>query len=453
MRPNLDLTQVPFSRAGSYLALSLRDTDEERPWEQRPSDALYLRTLHGDRETDRIFRIEVLAPNGEPVPFTIDAGGGVFFLQSGNDTLECCLTGDNGLRVFGRRLGLRLTLVRVGAYGNAQPCDGEGRWLVNAWPARLFCRLTSIWGHLVVDAPPENVLRARHVIADFLPTVVSNDFDALIETFAIEPDVALSSLSFIKEREASARSFWTSLFAQPPVPDDLRPTGELAAYVQWSAIVAPSGHLRRPAMLMSKNHMANVWSWDHCFNALALVSHAPELAWDQFLIPFDHQDAAGALPDSVNDATVVRGFTKPPIHGWALRGLIERDVKGYLTAERLAAVYEPLARWTRWWLRFRDQDADGIPQYNHGNDSGWDNATPFDVGFPVESPDLCAYLVLQMDMLADLARRQGKTDDAEQWTRDADALLGASDCPFLARRPLRRATLRKPCRGPSRRER
>ena len=55
-------------------------------------------------------------------------------------------------------------------------------------------------------------------------------------------------------------------------------------------MVAAAGHLRRPAMYMSKNAMASIWSWDNCFNALALVPHQPELAWDQLMVMVDLQD-------------------------------------------------------------------------------------------------------------------------------------------------------------------
>ena len=69
----------------------------------------------------------------------------------------------------------------------------------------------------------------------------------------------------------------------------------LAAYVLWSATVA-GGFLQPPSVLMSKHWMDKVWSWDHCFNALALAAGEPELALDQFLTPFDHQDAAARCP-------------------------------------------------------------------------------------------------------------------------------------------------------------
>ena len=107
--------------------------------------------------------------------------------------------------------------------------------------------------------------------------------------------------------------------AVAPWPADHAPAAELAAYVLWSATVRPAGYLRRPAVLMSKHWMDKVWSWDHCFNALALAPGLPDLAWDQFQLPFDHQDETGALPDSVTHSEVLYNFVKPPIHGWALR--------------------------------------------------------------------------------------------------------------------------------------
>lgn len=74
-----------------------------------------------------------------------------------------------------------------------------------------------------------------------------------------------------------------------------------------------------------------------------------------------------------------------------------------------------LERWTNWWLRYRDDDGDGLPQYNHGNDSGWDNATCFSVGMPVEGPDLATFLILQMEEIAFLKKSLGELTEAERW--------------------------------------
>jgi glycogen debranching enzyme len=205
------------------------------------------------------------------------------------------------------------------------------------------------------------------------------------------------------------------------VPERYAEAREIAAYIDWSCVVAPSGHLTRPAMYMSKNWMTGIWSWDHCFNALAIAHEDPALAWDQFMIMFDNQDRYGALPDRLDDKLAIWNFCKPPIHGWTLRHLMR--VSDWITVDRLREAYEPLCRWTEWWFTCRDDDGDGVPQYHHGNDSGWDNCTAFMVGPPVEGADLSAFLVIQMDVLSEVAQVLGRTQESKAWKAEADALL------------------------------
>jgi glycogen debranching enzyme len=94
-----------------------------------------------------------------------------------------------------------------------------------------------------------------------------------------------------------------------------------------------------------------------------------------------------------------------------------------MTDERLAEIYPLVGNLTNFWLTCRDDDGDGICQYNHGNDSGWDNSTIFAAGCPVESPDLAAWLILQMDWLASASSRLGYDDQAEHWRSRAEATL------------------------------
>jgi glycogen debranching enzyme len=193
--------------------------------------------------------------------------------------------------------------------------------------------------------------------------------------------------------------------------------------VLWSATVEPAGFLTRPAVLMSKHWMDKVWSWDHCFNALALAAGRPRLAWDQYRLVFDHQDATGALPDSVTHSEVLYNFVKPPIHGWTL-GTLRRTAHDS-RPEQLAETYDRLARWTRYWLEYRRAPGSELPHYQHGNDSGWDNATVFDQARVVEGADLAAFLVLQLRELAGLAALTGRKDDAATWSTQADHMLHA----------------------------
>ncbi|KUM79158.1 amylo-alpha-1,6-glucosidase [Streptomyces curacoi] len=212
--------------------------------------------------------------------------------------------------------------------------------------------------------------------------------------------------------------------AVAPWRSSATPAAELAAYVVWSATVRPAGLVTRPAVLMSKHWMDKVWSWDHCFNALALAPGRPDLARDQFALPFDHQDDSGALPDSVTHSEVLHNFVKPPIHGWAF-GHLRRRLPTALGQDELAEVYDRLRRWTDFWLTARRAPGAELAHYQHGNDSGWDNATTFDPERVVVTADLAAFLVLQLRELADLARELNRPDEARRWARAAEEMRTA----------------------------
>ncbi|TGU73329.1 hypothetical protein EN829_064955, partial [Mesorhizobium sp. M00.F.Ca.ET.186.01.1.1] len=100
--------------------------------------------------------------------------------------------------------------------------------------------------------------------------------------------------------------------------DGLAEARELAAYITWSCVVRPEGYLPRPAMYMSKNWMTNIWSWDHCFNAMAMTRWNLPLAWDQLMVFIDRQDESGVFPDFINDRYALWNCFKLPIHGWTL---------------------------------------------------------------------------------------------------------------------------------------
>ncbi|MDH6611735.1 hypothetical protein M2164_007370 [Streptomyces sp. SAI-208] len=225
--------------------------------------------------------------------------------------------------------------------------------------------------------------------------------------------------AFGKVVEAARNAFADFVDTVAPWRSGDTPAAELAAYVLWSATVSPAGLVTRPGVLMSKHWMDKVWSWDHCFNALALAPGCPELAWDQFQLPFDHQDGSGALPDSVTHSEVLRNFVKPPIHGWAF-GHLRRRLPTPPGRAELAGTYDRLERWTEFWLTARRAPGAALPHYQHGNDSGWDNATTFDPERVVVTADLAAFLTLQLRELADLATQLERPADAVRWTRAAE---------------------------------
>jgi len=249
-------------------------------------------------------------------------------------------------------------------------------------------------------------------------------WEIAIEEYETARPPCRAEASFDQVAVAARAAFDAFVDTVAPWRSPETPAAELAAYVLWSATVAPGGFVTRPAVLMSKHWMDKIWSWDHCFNAIALAAGEPELAWHQFQLPFDHQDPAGALPDSVTHSEILYNFVKPPIHGWAF-GHLRRRLSRPLDREQLAGAYERMARWTEFWLARRRAPGHELPHYQHGNDSGWDNATTFDGDRVLETADLAAFLVMQLRELAVLAAELGDPAAAVRWSNTAESLRDA----------------------------
>ena len=201
------------------------------------------------------------------------------------------------------------------------------------------------------------------------------------------------------------------------------PAATLAAYVLWSATVRPLGFLTRETVLMSKHWMDKVWSWDHCFNALALANSHPELALDQFLVvvrPSSRDRCAAGLDHPLRGPLQLRQAPDPRVGvRTATPTPVRPDPEGspgevYHAARSL----DPLL------ARSSPRAGSVLPFYEHGNDSGWDNSTVFDLDRLIESPDLAAFLILQLDQLASLAQEVDPQSEAA-WRAESAALATA----------------------------
>lgn len=247
---------------------------------------------------------------------------------------------------------------------------------------------------------PENGRPIEFTLMDVMP-----EWDGTLPKKTFEESVA--------ERRAEFRSFLSKV---PSVGKQYARTREKAARLLWSSIVAPRGYFIRDMMLMSKNWMNNVWGWDHVFNAVCMAGGDMDIAWDQFICPFDRQKPTGQIPDSVGDGALVYAFTKPPVHGWGFRRMMRN---GKIDEKRLREAYAKLALQVEWWLGYRDRDGNGLAEYDHGNDSGWDNSTAFLMLPPTETTELQSYLAVQMDVLSEIAGKLGKKEDALKWRKRA----------------------------------
>ena len=224
---------------------------------------------------------------------------------------------------------------------------------------------------------------------------------------------------------AAQQEFNAFLAKMPSLPKQYKESGQLATYVLWSCIIDKGGNYKRPAMLMSKNWMHYIWSWDHCFNAMACAYGLPEMAWDNYFTVFDAMDAEGRLPDVLGYARLDMSVLKAPIHGWTLKKM-QKEMQ--LTDSQLQQAYVTLKRWTNYWFIHRDSNKNGVPEYIQSNDC-WDNGSEFNIkGNPNyianrESAILSAYLITQTDQLHDLALKLGKKDEVVEWKKKSAHLL------------------------------
>jgi hypothetical protein len=407
-----DLALVPFSRFGSYMAISQLAQGRDHP------PGLYLRSVCNGFKQTPVLRIEMFGKDGKELQFTSTASPAKVTLIADGGVVEIVFATPDAVRIRSKGAHVRLTPAFRGGIEAFRYGDSD-TWRINAPKTRHKYLIRPLSGTLSLGGAWDGK-RSNGVVVNVAPgdggvcEVVIDEYES-----AWEPKEFVPTL---KESQAEVEKEWEAFLSKmPSVPEKYATARELASYVDWSCTVAPRGVLTRRAMYMSKNWMCAVWSWDHCFNAMALAEGHPELAWDQFMLMFDLQHEQGALPDMVDDVKPLWAYCKPPIHGWTLARLMATN-EWFAAKKRLTEVYAPLCKWTEWWLTYRDPDGTGLCEYHHGNDSGWDNSTAFMAGVPLVGPDLAAFLVIQMELLSDIAGKVGKTKDSSEWKNRAAAM-------------------------------
>ncbi|MGJ6967509.1 amylo-alpha-1,6-glucosidase [Streptosporangium sp. G11] len=404
--PVFSLQEIPFSFRGSWFGFS-----------PVIGENTYAQDVHLVSHQTGMHPILRLVPTADSV---VTATPHQLTWDCAPGRIDLAYENTDTVRVRGRGVDLRLLAADPvltpfsGPYFFQDPRDGSAVFTVYQTGRRY--RVTLLAGRITEH------LGAQELGTTERGVVVTGDRDAweiAIEEFETARPPYTSEYGFEQVVGAARRDYEEYLDTVAPWRDDRTPAAELAVYVLWSATVRTAGFVTRPAVLMSKHWMDKVWSWDHCFNAIALAEGLPALAWDQFRLPFDHQEATGALPDSITHSEILYNFVKPPIHGWVLRHLPPTP------GEERADIYRLLERWTTFWLTARRVPGHELAHYQHGNDSGWDNATTFAPERVVETADLASFLILQMRTLARLATELSLPGEAARWSQAADRMREA----------------------------
>ena len=418
--PSFDIREIPFSYHGSWFGIS--------PVTAQGATKDDLHLVSHQTGMHAVLALRPLTAEGARADTRVEACASTLTWLHESGRVDLVYETPDTVRLRGDALGLRIDAVAAdltpfgGTYLYRDPTAGA--YVFTSYETGRRYRVSAIRGALATSRGTQALGTAERSI-EIAPEPGARSWEIAIEEYQAARPPYTAPATFEKTVESASAAFSAFRDAVAPWRSEHTSAADLAAYVLWSATVEPAGFLTRPAVLMSKHWMDKVWSWDHCFNALALAVGDPALAWDQFQLVFDHQDGSGVLPDSITHSEVLYNFVKPPVHGWALSALRGPRALGDLTGEHLAEAYRRLAHWTRYWLDFRRAPGSELPHYHHGNDSGWDNATVFDGARVVESADLAAFLILQMRELAALAPLVGRADEADGWNTRAHRMLTA----------------------------
>lgn len=172
-----------------------------------------------------------------------------------------------------------------------------------------------------------------------------------------------------------------------------------------------------------------VYLWDSAFIAQVWKWWDPDVAFDVLNAVIQGRNGA-RLQHFVSEFAESK-FTQPPLIAWSLARLADAaEPRRYRVW--VEASYPALAAYHQ-WLRTNRGLENGLYAWAHAYESGVENAPRFGTRDErrlrdtrsVGAPDLCAYMILDCEALAHLARTLGREAEATQYEREADELRDA----------------------------
>ncbi len=413
---------LAFTRRGAYFGIYVSPSALKRSTMAYQTSRLYIGTRRGNipdppNNGNDLFRI---APcyQGEKVGFAVHTSAEELTLTTAYGKIRICFADPSLMMIRGEN-GLGLKLEK-----NMPPHDSMRRRKGKAWEANFRRRcslvLNPLKGDLDVKADWEWESFSTPLVRAAVQPDENGGFLLAVDESMYSGTVRQEYPSYEKAL-ADVKADWESFLAlQPELPE--YPEGRrLAAYVTWSHLVDPSGLIKRPSIFMINSTIGS--SWQMCFNAVTLKNDLP-LAIELMLNQLDMQAPNGQLPDFYDDARGVYNAFKPPIQGWALEILMEQhDFSTDVPRDKLIYMYEGYVKWAEWFMKYRDDDQDGIPQYEHGDESGNDDSPLFKKHYKVELPDLMAFLALLYEKLGDIADILGRSSEGEIWKEKSKKLI------------------------------
>ncbi len=370
-----------------------------------------------------------LFSDGEEREYTYFADEGSIRLDCPEGYAEIALTDEDHLRIRGEGAQLRLMLRPAISDEGTRACRGIYQLQNGDWEGAFgkfgVLRLRKLTGDVSVAAPwnagtgaydevtfvfcGENGLYEAALFEDM------TEFKKLPETF----------IPFDEVVENNRQSFLKFKKNYRPVPEEYRETAEYAMWLLWTHRTKKTGGFKEPMILMHLQWMICAVSWQQTYNAMATLNN-PKEAWRLFCTMFEHQDPeTGALSFCVDYfGGAVGGSPQPPFQGLGFAFLYSQFGDDMLTYGECARMYPKMKKWVEFWLTYRNAGrGDDVTAILSSHESGWDDASIFNDGFPAANPDVISYVILCMEALSKLAEGCHKFAEAEEWLARSKRLL------------------------------
>lgn len=434
----LDISKVPLSTRGSYMALNYLPEDyysgyvsctgfssnlDKMPFVSTPG--LYLRSMctKGQNNNMEMMRF-IPVSGGEEVSYRIEADYGRIDMICGEGTISLCFADADTvlIRGTGKELGLRIDFVT----------EGRSSFLVKI-PLKSGKYYHKMTNHISFDnygifTAKGNVEVFQEWEEDHLLntaclyeiTGIDGGFQCAVRELRTyiwanaEQEGGRDFESAGQKNRSTFEAFYANM---PKVPERYEDAHKLAAYLCWSGSVKPRGYLKRESVFMTKNILCFVWAYESWLVAAGLCDTDQKLAYDQVMTMLDSQDELGGIPNFKGDGLESYEASMPPNLGWIVMKIMERVE---LKKEQLCEIYDKMRDYTYFYLNHMDEKGEGIFEYHHGYDACGDDDTIFRSELNISCPDLTTLLILQMDCLAKLAEKLDKKVEALQWKNLAE---------------------------------
>lgn len=422
----LGMHKVPFGRAGAFMTFYLEDLAEEgfgmpKVWFGSTRGGA---SIQGRNNNLMKFS---LVWDGEEIPYALSRTPSELIMSSDHGDVRICIAEKKLVRIQGDGdVSLRIHWTIVGKHTSGKHEDARdmnnGTWMACFnWMANFL--IVPINANLKAEAP----WNWRETYSEYFDCVLSpagkGNMEIAIEEF---PDFDGKKRDKYPEyRDCVAQvgaEFKEFLDTTAPVIKDaeIAKARENAAYCSWSHLIGPEGLMKHRMMQMMRVYFPYSFGWQQSYQAVCL-SRNIDLSWELLLNMFDQQLPSGHIPEYITDFYCHHRVSKPPLQGFAILWLLDhRDVSG-ISKDKIEALYNGLGKWVGWWKANRWYN--GLPKYDHADESGWDDATMYVRSCPCVSPELPPYLVLCMEAESRLADMLGKKSEAEQWMKESKTLL------------------------------